>query len=213
MAYCRFRAGQQEADWLWLIESGFGEEPPPPIDYAEVMRKAPVEIAKYAKRKAKAKVRSKVRKVKKKATKRIKNEAMRPVAAVIRGAWMWQAGGIEPVTPSRRRREPKPPETPSVAAYRKAYGMEAPKKGPTCLVCQDSGRITAPGISIPCTEFAGPAAAAVAAAERRADRARQGKGGGRSGVHVSGRNNSVITSVTSGDQAQHHDGRQDQDDR
>src|SRR5690606_7074168 len=29
MAYCRYRAGRQEIDWLWLIEAGFGEEPPP----------------------------------------------------------------------------------------------------------------------------------------------------------------------------------------
>ncbi|WP_281944619.1 hypothetical protein, partial [Streptomyces olivaceus] len=28
MAYCRFRAGSQDLDWLWLIEAGFGEEPP-----------------------------------------------------------------------------------------------------------------------------------------------------------------------------------------
>lgn len=178
MAYCRFRAGQMEFDWTWLIEAGFGEEPPPPIDYAEEIRRGAVEIAKYGKRKAKAKVRREVRKVKNKAKKRIKNEAMRPVAAFLRVAWTMQAGGVQPVTPSRRRREPQPPKTPSVAAYRKAYGMEAPKKGPKCLVCQDSGRITAPGISIPCTECAGPAAAAMAAAERRAERARQGKGGG-----------------------------------
>ncbi|MFE7442386.1 hypothetical protein ACFU7X_18265 [Streptomyces chartreusis] len=173
MAYCRFRAGRQEIDWLWLIEAGFGEEPPPPIDYAEEIRRGAVEIAKYGQRKAKAKVRSKVRKVKNKAKKRIKNEAMRPVAALLRTAWMMQAGGVQPVAPSRRRREAKPPKTPSVAAYRKAYGMQAPKKGPRCLVCQDSGRITAPGISIPCTECKGSvkrttAAAVVAAAERRA---------------------------------------------
>ncbi|WP_307717442.1 hypothetical protein [Streptomyces sp. V4I23] len=44
----------------------------------------------------------------------------------------------------------------------------APAKGPACLVCEDSGRITAPGISIGCTECAGPAA------ERKAERARKG---------------------------------------
>ncbi|QDN84355.1 hypothetical protein [Streptomyces sp. RLB3-6] len=206
-AYCRFRAGQQEFDWLWLIEAGFGEEPPPPIDYVAELRKGSVEIAKYAKRKAKAKVRSRVGRAKK----RVKNEAMRPVAALIRGAWAWQAGGIEPARQPRRR-QAKPPATPPVSAYRKAYGMEAPKKGPKCLVCQDSGRITDPGISIPCTECAGPAATAMAAANRRAERVRQGKGGGRSGVHVSGTNNSVITNVTSGDKVQHHDGRRQGED-
>ncbi|MFE0453131.1 hypothetical protein ACFW2D_17960 [Streptomyces sp. NPDC058914] len=175
MAYCRFRAGQQEIDWLWLIQAGFGEEPPPPIDYVAELRKSSVEIAKYAKRKAKTKVRREVRKARKKVGKRVRNEAMRPVAAILRTAWTMQAGGVEPVDKRRRRAEPKAPKTPPVSTYRKAYGMEAPKKGPKCLVCEDSGRITAPGISIPCTECAGPAAAALAAAERRAERARQGK--------------------------------------
>lgn len=175
MAYCRFRAGSQEFDWLWLIEAGFGEEPPPPIDYAKELRTAAVEVAKYGKRKAKAKVRREVRKVKKQVGKRVRNEAMRPVAAVLRTAWAMQAGGVEPVKASRRRPAPKPPKTPPVSAYRKAYGVQAPEKGPKCLVCDDSGQITAPGISVPCTECAGPAAAALEAAERRAERARQGK--------------------------------------
>ncbi|MEU2380373.1 hypothetical protein [Streptomyces misionensis] len=191
MAYCRFRAGRQEPDWLWLIEAGFGEEPPPPIDYVEEVRQGAAEAAKYGKRKAKAKLRRKVRKVKKKVGKRVRNEAMRPVAAVLRTAWAVQAGGVEPVKSSRRRpAEPKLPKTPPVSAYRKAYGVPAPEKGPKCLVCGDSGRITAPGISIPCPECAGPAAAALAAAERRVERVRQaqeerrsassGRGAGRS---------------------------------
>ncbi|MEV5774269.1 hypothetical protein AB0L49_23915 [Streptomyces antimycoticus] len=176
MAYCRFRAGQQEFDWLWLIQAGFGEEPPPPIDYAKEIRQGAVEVAKCARRKAKAKVRREVRKVKKKVGKRVRNEAMRPVAALLRTAWTMQAGGVEPVGKSRRRpAEPKLPKTPPVSAYRKAYGMEAPQKGRTCLVCEDTGQITAPGISVPCVECAGPATAALAAAERRAERARQGK--------------------------------------
>lgn len=176
MAYCRFRAGQQEFDWLWLIEAGFGEEPPPPIDYAKEIRQGAIEFAKYGRRKAKAKVRREVRKVKKQVGKRVRNEAMRPVAALLRTAWTMRAGGVEPVKTSRRRpAEPKPPKTPPVSAYRKAYGVQAPNKGPKCLVCEDSGRITAPGISVPCVECAGPAAAALAAAERRAERAREGK--------------------------------------
>ncbi|WP_055689230.1 hypothetical protein [Streptomyces prasinus] len=173
MAYCRFRAGQQEVDWLWLIEAGFGEEPPPPIDYTKEIRQGAFEVAKHARGKAKAKV----RKAKKKIGKRVRNEAMRPVAALLRTAWTMEAGGVEPVKASRRRpAEPKPPKTPPVSAYRKAYGVQAPEKGPKCLVCEDTGQIIAPGISVPCVECDGPAAAALAAAERRAERARQGKG-------------------------------------
>lgn len=176
MAYCRFRNGEQDVNWLWLIEAGFGEEPPPPIDYVKEIRQGAIEVAKYGRRKAKAKVRREVRKVKKQVGKRVRNEAMRPVAALLRTAWTMQAGGVEPVKSSRRRRaEPKPPKTPPVSAYRKAYGVQAPEKGPKCLVCEDTGQITAPGISVPCTECAGPAAAALEAAERRAERARQGK--------------------------------------
>ncbi|MFF4902581.1 hypothetical protein [Streptomyces sp. NPDC001068] len=175
MAYCRFQAGQRESDWLWLIQAGFGEEPPPPIDYVNDLRGAAVEVAKYGKRKAKANLRRKFRKAKKQVGKRVRSEAMRPVAAALRTAWVMQAGGVEPVKASRRRPAPKPPKTPPISAYRKAYGVQAPEKGPKCLVCEDSGQITAPGISIPCTECGGPAAAALADAERRAERARQGK--------------------------------------
>ncbi|MGD6765986.1 hypothetical protein ACOKM5_44395 [Streptomyces sp. BH097] len=184
-AYCRIRAGQPEADAAWLIDAGFGEEPPPPIDYKKEITGAAKSVAKYAKNKAKAKVRSKVRKAKKKAVK----QAMRPVAAGIRAAWAWQAGGVEPVKKSGRTTAKKTaaPKTPPLSAYRKAYGMEAPKKGPKCLVCEDSGQITAPGISIPCTECKGPAAAAMAAAEKKAAKAREGKGaGGRSRVENHG---------------------------
>ncbi|MBT2393371.1 hypothetical protein J7E87_29115 [Streptomyces sp. ISL-1] len=99
---------------------------------------------------------------------------------MLRGAWMLQAGGMPeaPKTATKggrtgRKGEPEL-KIPSVAKYRKAYGIQAPKKGPRCLVCQDSGRITAPGISISCTECAGPAAAAMAAAESKAERARSG---------------------------------------
>jgi len=166
MAYCRYRAGRQEIDWLWLIEAGFGEEPPPPIDYVKEIRQGAVEVAKYGKRKAKAKARREIRSVKKKVGKRVRNEAVRPVAALLRTAWTMQAGGVEPVKTSRRRPAPKPSKTPPVSAYRKAYGVQAPAKGPKCLVCEDTGRITAPGISVPCVECDGPAAVALAAAER-----------------------------------------------
>ncbi|MEW1551304.1 hypothetical protein [Streptomyces tsukubensis] len=173
MAYCRYRTGwsEPEPDWLWLIEAGFGEEPPPPIDYAEELGAAAKELAKLGRREAK----KRVRKAKKQIGKRVRNEAMRPVAAFLRTAWTIQSGGIEPVAPARRRpTEPKAPKTPPVSAYRRAYGAPAPKKGPQCPVCEDTGRITAPGISVPCTECGGPAAV-LADAEARAERARQGK--------------------------------------
>ncbi|MGC5000617.1 hypothetical protein [Streptomyces sp. DT195] len=176
-AYCRYRTGMLEADWLWLIEAGFGEEPPPPIDYAEDIRQGAVAFAKVARRRAKATARREVRKVKKKVAKRARNEVMRPVAAFLRVTWTMQAGGAvqKGGSPRRRAAEPKPPKTPPLSAYRKAYGMETPEKGPKCLVCEDSGRITAPGVSIPCTECAGPVAAVLEEAERRVERVRQGK--------------------------------------
>ncbi|MGW7268271.1 hypothetical protein [Streptomyces sp. NPDC054842] len=175
-AYCRIQAGQPEVDALWLVNAGFGEEPPPPIDYKKEITGAAKYVAKHAKNRAKAKVRRKVRKAKKNAVK----QAMRPVAAGIRAAWAWQAGGVEPVKKPSRATAKKTvtPKTPPVSAYRKAYGMEAPKKGPKCLVCEDTGRITGSGISIPCTECKGPAAAATAAAEKKAAKVREGKGAG-----------------------------------
>ncbi|MGW3154555.1 hypothetical protein [Streptomyces sp. NPDC001089] len=185
MAYCRFRTGERDVHWLWLIEAGFGEEPPPPIDHVKEIRQGAVEVAKYGRRRLKAKVRREARKVKKQVGKKVRNEAMRPVAAVLRTVWAVQAGGVEPVkAPRRRGAGAKAPKTPPLSAYRKAYGIQAPEKGPDCLVCQDSGRISAPGISIPCTECAGPAAA-LEAAERRAERARQG-GGRRKASSTSG---------------------------
>jgi hypothetical protein len=181
VAYCEIQAGIGGPNDLWLIETGFGQEPPPPIDYAAELGEATTYLAKYAKRRAKARVKKAVRSPLRKAKRQMVNQAMRPVAAVLRGAWMWQAGGMEPVKQARQR-TPRHPKTPPLSAYRKAYGMQAPKKGPKCLVCKDSRRITAPGISIPCTECRSPAAAAMAAAERRADKAFQGKTGGRARV-------------------------------
>ncbi|MFJ3183948.1 hypothetical protein ACIPJN_36935 [Streptomyces sp. NPDC086796] len=174
MAYCRFREGRQDIDWLWLIEAGFGEEPPPPMEMKDIIDAAKVGgklLAREWKKQARATVRKPVRQAKRE----MKKQAMRPVAAVLRTAWAWQAGGVQPVEQPRRRRgrTVSEPKTPSVAAYRKAYGVQAPEKGPKCLVCEDSGHITAPGISVPCTECNGPAAA-LAAAERR-PRAREGK--------------------------------------
>ncbi|NUK50396.1 hypothetical protein HRW14_08850 [Streptomyces lunaelactis] len=175
-AYCN-----PHPDLLWIIDAGFGEEPPPPIDYAAEISAAAKYTAKYAKRKAKTRIKAAVRTPVRKAKKKALNLAFTPVAAVLRGAWALQTGGM-PEAPKTTRKggrkgtkgEPEL-KIPSVAKYRKAYGMEAPKKGPRCLVCEDTGRITAPGIGISCTECAGPAATAMAAAERKAERARSGK--------------------------------------
>lgn len=157
-AYSRIRGGLGEADDLWLTEAGFGEEPPEPIDYLQQIKEGWGYGAKYVARKAKTRVKAEVRRPVNKAKKKARNEAMRPVAAVLRAAWGWQAGGSEPVKKARSKKTPAPPPTPPASAYRKAYGMEAPKKGPKCLVCEDTGRITAPGVSIPCSECStGPA--------------------------------------------------------
>ncbi|MDH2393396.1 hypothetical protein QCN29_32460 [Streptomyces sp. HNM0663] len=182
---------------LWIIDAGFGEEPPPPIDYAADIAGAAKHVAKHAKRKAKTRIRRAVRTPIRKAKKKALNLAFTPVSAVLRGAWNLQAGGVsaDPAktgksagTEGGRKRKGEPElKIPSVAAYRRAYGMPAPEKGPACLVCEDSGRITAPGISIGCTECAGPAAAAMAAAERKAERARTGKTPSRRGRPGSGR--------------------------
>lgn len=175
-AYCN-----PHPDLLWIIDAGFGEEPPPPIDYAAEISAAAKYTAKYAKRKAKARIKGAVRTPVRKAKKKALNLAFTPVAAVLRGAWALQAGGVPEATKTatkggRKSRKGEPElKIPSVAKYRKAYGIQAPKKGPRCLVCEDSGRITAPGISVSCTECDGPAAAAMAAAERKAERARSGQ--------------------------------------
>ena len=175
-AYGRMRWTNPDPDWQWLLDAGFGEEPPPPMEMKDIIDAAKVGgklLAREWKKQAKATVRKPVRQAKRE----MKKQAMRPVAAVLRTAWAWQAGGVQPVEQPKRRKERSAPEpkTPPLSAYRKAYGMEAPKKGPKCLVCEDSGRISAQGVSIPCTECKGPAAAAMATAERRAAKAREPK--------------------------------------
>lgn len=152
-AWSRIRTGTGDEDMLWLTEAGFGEEPPEPIDQLHQLKEGWAYGAKYVGRKAKNKVKAEVRRPVKKAKKKAANEAMRPVAAALRTMWGWQAGGTDPVKQPRPKKTPAPPKTPPVSAYRAAYGMDAPKKGgPTCLVCEDTRRITAPGISIPCSE-------------------------------------------------------------
>jgi hypothetical protein len=165
---------------LWIIDAGFGEEPPPPIDdHVEQIAKAAKEITKYAGRKAKTRIKRAVRKPVRKAKKKARNLAFAPVAAALRTAWIIQSGGVPQQAPKGakggggRRRPEDGMKIPSVAAYRKALGVPAPQKGPACLVCQDTGRITAPGVSIPCTECKG-AAAPLARAEEKARRVREG---------------------------------------
>jgi hypothetical protein len=159
-----------DPDWFWVTEAGFGEEPPPPIDYAHDIAGAAKYVAKRAKSAAKSKVKSTVRRETRKARRAVANTAKAPVDA-LRSAWKRQAG---PATEAEPEPEEEPyPDIPSVAKYRKAYGMEPVRRGPRCLVCEDTGRI--PGTPITCTECDGPAAAAMAAAERRAARARTPK--------------------------------------
>jgi hypothetical protein len=165
---------------LWIIDAGFGEEPPPPIDdHVEQIAKIAKEVTKYAGRKARTRVKRAVRKPVRKAKKKALNLAFAPVAAALRTAWIIQSGGVPQQAPKglkgggRRRRPEEGMKIPSVAAYRKALGVPAPEKGSACLVCEDSGRITGPGVSIPCTECKG-AAAPLARAEEKARRAREG---------------------------------------
>ncbi|MEU2454794.1 hypothetical protein ABZ605_32485 [Streptomyces sp. NPDC012765] len=163
-------------DMFWILEAGFGEEPLPPVDLADpkAARIVTKVLVREAKKRVRRQVRRRVRKVKKKAL----NVAYSPVAAIIRTAWAMQAGiPQESPDPVKKTGKQTPgPKIPSVAKYRAAYGMPAPVKGPACLVCEDQGRIVAPGVNIPCTECEGPAAAALAAAERKAARARTGGG-------------------------------------
>ncbi|MEV7581626.1 hypothetical protein [Streptomyces erythrochromogenes] len=163
-------------DLYWILEAGFGEEPPPPIDLVEEIPKAARIVTKTLVREAKKRVRRQVRRRVRAAKKKALNVAYSPVAALIRTAWAVQAGiPQEAPDPAEEKGEAVPaPKIPSFAKYRAAYGMPAPAKGPACLVCEDKGRIVAPGLDITCTECEGPAAAALEAAQRKAARARAG---------------------------------------
>lgn len=172
-AYSRLHGwAQPDLDWSWVLDAGFGEEPEPPINYGKELKEGWGYALRQGRNAVKRRVKKTVRAQRRAAGKAARNAAYAPVAGVLRAAWFWQAG---PAAPERPKPKAKPyPDIPSVAKYRKAYGMAAPKRGPKCLVCEDTGRI--PGTSITCTECAGPAAAAMAAAEKRAERARAGKG-------------------------------------
>ncbi|WP_316779592.1 hypothetical protein [Streptomyces sasae] len=161
---------------LWITDAGFGEEPVPPIDnHVEQVAKAAKEIAKYGRRKAKTQIKRAVRKPVRKAKKKVLNLAFAPVAAAIRAAWVIQSGSVpqQAVKGKGGKGRRKDQKIPSAAAYRKALGVPTPAKGPDCLVCHDTGRITAPGVSIPCTECAG-VTAPLLQAEEKARRVREG---------------------------------------
>lgn len=127
---------------LWITDAGFGEEPPPPDtlqDYAD----AAAHIAKTVRREIRTKVRRETRGAKK---------SLRQLIRISRGGD--QAKQPQPTARARPAAPAEPPKlkTPSYTAYRKALGIPAPQRGPHCLVCSDTRRITAPGVNIPCTE-------------------------------------------------------------
>jgi hypothetical protein len=155
-AYARLRYGLDcDPDYLFITDAGFGEEPPPPIDYTAEIAAAARDVAKYAARKGKAKIRREAKAIRRGAGR----TARQPLAALWKGL---RSGGNRPAdqppTPQAGRRAAAPEEeyrTPSYAQYRKVLGIAAPERGPKCLVCSDTGRITAPGVDIPCTECSG----------------------------------------------------------
>lgn len=150
----------------WITDAGFGEEPPPPIDYVGDLKAGYTYAAKFAARRAKTKTKAAIRRPIKKAKKRAAKTACIPVAAALRAAWTWQAGGAPQAPPPAPKKAAKEqgPKVPSYAKYRKALNIPAPEKGPKCLVCEDGGRI--PGTAIACTEcsLAAPVAAGTQAA-------------------------------------------------
>jgi len=155
-AYARLRYGLDcDVDYLFIIDAGFGEEPPPPADVAAEMADAARYIAKYAARKAKAKVRRETKALRRGAAR----TARRPFAALWKGLRPGTERPAEqpPATGTRRGAAGPGDEyrTPSYTKYRKALGIPAPEQGPKCLVCSDTGRITAPGVDIPCSECSG----------------------------------------------------------
>jgi hypothetical protein len=182
---------------LWIVDAGFGEEPPP-IDPKEIVRVAKA-IGRVYKGQAKRRVRAAVRKPVRAARRKAANAATRPFTAAVRavrGRRSKQAGeGTEPTSAV----PPLDVKIPSVAKYRKAYGMPAPKRGPKCLVCQDSGHITAPGISIPCTECDRTAGTAAPSGRRRTvakPQAAPRPGGGTAGTSASGARAATRTAAT-----------------
>ncbi|MGD6742981.1 hypothetical protein ACOKM3_14185 [Streptomyces sp. BH106] len=153
--YCRHRAGQTDPDGQQLVDRGFGEEAPPPIDHVKELTEAGKYLGKRAKSEArkrvKAQVRAKVtkplkrqvetrikaptREAGRKAVKAAKNQAYRPVAAGVRTAWTMQAGGVPAAPPERQSGAARDaavqakaaPKTPPLREYRKAAPDHFPR--------------------------------------------------------------------------------------
>lgn len=138
-----------DPDLMWIVDAGFGEEPPGPVDLEEVKDVAKA-IGGFYKSQAKRRVKGAIRKPVRAARRKAGKAAASPFTAAVRamrGRRAEQAGeGGEPTSAV----PPLDVKIPSVAKYRKAYGMPAPKRGPKCLVCEDTHVI--PGTRIPCTE-------------------------------------------------------------
>ncbi|MFJ9846301.1 hypothetical protein ACIRYZ_38855 [Kitasatospora sp. NPDC101155] len=167
IGYSRFRfLPLPDPDWAWLLEAGYGEEPPPPVDYWAEGREAAVVLSKYFAKRAKRKIKAKTTGRLKKAVRQGRQKAGQAVTGAARAAGQKVRDRIvgddvlEDELLDDRLDEPSDDqehiEVPSYAKYRKALGIPAAKRGPRCLVCSDTGRITAPGVDIPCTECGTP---------------------------------------------------------
>lgn len=122
---------------LWITDAGFGQEDPPPIDYAHDITAATRYVSRKVKRRAKAKVKAAIRRPLRTAKKKARNAAFTPVAAALRTVWAWQAGASPKAAPA-------------------ATGAPAAtSRTTTCAVCKGAGRF--PGTTVSCTECAGPA--------------------------------------------------------
>jgi hypothetical protein len=153
-AYSRLQwSADPDPNQMWILDEGFGEEPPGPIDLDEVKAVAKT-VGRLYKGQAKRRVKGAVRKRTRAARRRAGKAALTPVTATVRalrGRRSRKADqAAEPAATSAV--PPLDVKTPSVAKYRKAYGMPAPKRGPKCLVCEDTHTI--PGTRIRCTECA-----------------------------------------------------------
>ncbi|ONK09270.1 hypothetical protein [Streptomyces sp. MP131-18] len=151
-----------DPDRMWIIDEGFGEEPAPPVDLEEVKAVAKT-VGRLYKAKAKSRVRGAAGRPVRAAKRKARDAAKQPFTAAaraLRGRRKGQEQEQEQLAAQSGRRrvqlgpDGKPMKVPSVAKYRKAYGAPAPKKGPACLVCEDTRTI--PGTHISCTEC-GPA--------------------------------------------------------
>ncbi|MCM2424272.1 hypothetical protein [Streptomyces sp. RKAG293] len=126
---------------LWITDAGFGQEDPPPIDYAHDITAATRYAARQAKRRAKAQVKGAIRRPLRTAKKKARNAAFAPIAAALRAVWAWQAGTS--------------PESSPKTAPASAGAPAASSRTTTCAVCQGAGQI--PGTTVTCTECARPA--------------------------------------------------------